>query len=270
LQPEQITDPNGNRSQARFDALGMLAGTAIMGKASETLGDAFANFNADLTQDEIKAFFDADNPRSLATQHLGTATTRMIYDLEQIPVCAAAIARETHVSYLAGGQTKVQLSFVYSDGFGREAQTKVQAEPGPRDPAVPNSPRLDPRWVGTGAKVYNNKGKPVRQYEPFFSATHHFGIEQWGVSSTLFYDPVERVVATLHPNHTWEKVVFDPWQQQTFDVNDTVTVDPKTDADVSEFLTRLPDADYLPTWYQQRNTPIRQLLPTLTPWGAPF
>ena len=252
LQPEQITDPNGNRSQARFDALGMVVGTAVMGKASETLGDAFANFNADLTQAEIKAFFDADNPRPLAINHLGTATTRIIYDLEQIPVCAAAIARETHVGDLAGGQTKVQLSFVYSDGFGREAQTKVQAEPGPRDPAVANSPILDPRWVGTGAKVYNNKGKPVRQYEPFFSPTHHFGIEQWGVSSTLFYDPVERVVATLHPNQTWEKVVFDPWQQQTYDVNDTVTFAPKTDADVGEFLTRLPDADYLPTWYQQR------------------
>ena len=72
------------------------------------------------------------------------------------------------------------------------------------------------------------------------------------MSSTLFYDPVERVVTTLHPNQTWEKVVFDPWQQQTFDVNDTVMFDPKTDADVGEFLTRLPDADYLPTWYQQR------------------
>jgi len=252
MQPWQITDPNGNQVEAVFDALGMVAGTAVMGKESETLGDSFANFNADLTQAEIKAFFAADNPRSLAIQHLGTATTRIIYDLEQTPVCAAAIARETHVSDLGGGQTKVQLSFVYSDGFGREAQTKVQAEPGPRDPNVPNSPRLDPRWVGTGAKVYNNKGKPVRQYEPFFSATHHFGVEQWGVSSTLFYDPVERVVVTLHPNQTWEKVVFDPWRQETFDVNDTVTFDPKTDVDVGEFLTRLPDADYLPTWYQQR------------------
>lgn len=260
MQPQEIVDPNGNRSQAAFDALGMVVGTAVMGKGTETIGDSFANFNVDLTQAEIKTFFDANNPRSLAIQYLGTATTRIIYNLESDPVCAAAIARETHVSDLGGGQTKVQLSFVYSDGFGREAQTKVQAEPGPRDPSVANSPILDPRWVGTGAKVYNNKGKPVRQYEPFFSPTHHFGIEQWGVSSTLFYDPVERVVATLHPNHTWEKVVFDPWQQQTWDVNDTVTSpfqggfanDPKTDPDVGGFLSRLPDGDYLPTWYQQR------------------
>jgi YD repeat-containing protein len=40
--------------------------------------------------------------------------------------------------------------------------------------------------------------------------------------------------------------------QQTFDVNDTVMFDPKTDADVGGFLTRLPKEDYLPTWYQQR------------------
>ena len=61
-----------------------------------------------------------------------------------------------------------------------------------------------------------------------------------------------RVVATLHPNNTYEKVVFDPWKQITFDVNDTVTFDPKTDKDVGAYFNRLPDSDYLPTWYQQR------------------
>jgi RHS repeat-associated protein len=253
MQPEQITDPNGNRSQAQFDALGMVVGTAVMGKESENLGDSFATFNPDLTNDEIKAFFDVTDPRSLAIYYLGTATTRIIYDLDRVPVCAAAIARETHVSdLLSGQQTKVQLSFVYSDGFGREAQTKVQAEPGPLDPNVPDSSILNPRWVGTGAKVYNNKGKPVRQYEPFFSPTYQFGIEKWGVSSTLFYDPIERVVVTLHPNHTWEKVTFDPWHQKTYDVNDTVTFNPETDPEASEFLSRLPHEDYLPTWYQYR------------------
>ena len=61
-----------------------------------------------------------------------------------------------------------------------------------------------------------------------------------------------RVVATLHPNNTYEKAVFDPWRQITFDVNDTVTFDPKTDKDVGDYFARLPDSDYLPTWYQQR------------------
>lgn len=254
LQPVTVTDPNGNRVQARFDALGMLVGTAVLGKATGPVeGDSFADFTIDLAPVDITAFFAVADPRALAVTHLGTATTRIIYDLDKVPVCAASIARETHVSDLTSGeQTKVELLFGYSDGFGRQAQTKVQAEPGPLNLADPNSPVADPRWVGTGEKLYNNKGEPVREYEPFFSATSQFGIETWGVSTTLFYDAVERVVATLRPNNTFAKIVFEPWQQTSFDVNDTVTFDPKTDPDVGAFFSRLPDADYLPTWYQQR------------------
>ena len=72
------------------------------------------------------------------------------------------------------------------------------------------------------------------------------------MSPILFYDPAERVIATLHPNKTYEKVVFDPWQQTTWDVNDTVLFDPRTDSDVQDFFVRLPESDYLPTWYRQR------------------
>jgi RHS repeat-associated protein len=254
LQPAMVTDPNGNRAEARFDALGMLAGTALRGKVTGPKeGDSFDDFAVDLSPAQIKAFFDSTDPAALAVAHLGTATTRIIYDLDQVPVCATSIARETHVSALAPGQqTKMQLHFVYADGFGRVAQTKVQAEPGPLDLSDPNSPVANPRWVATGEKIYNNKGKPVRQYEPFFSAAPQFGIETWGVSSTLFYDPIGRIVATLHPNNTFEKLVFDPWRQTTYDVNDTVTFDPKTDPDAGEFFSRLPEGDYLPTWYQRR------------------
>lgn len=254
LQPQRITDPNGNRSDARFDALGMLVGTALRGKAEGPVeGDSFDTFTVDLAPGDIAAFFAATNPSPLAVANLGSATTRIVYDLTRVPPCAASIARETHVSDLqSGAETAIQLHFVYSDGFGRIAQTKVQAAPGPLDPGDPNSPVADPRWVGTGEKIYNNKGKPIREYEPFFSAAPHFGIETWGVSNTLLYDPLKRVVATLHPNHTYEKIVFDPWRRTIYDVNDTATLDPKTDPDVGAFFQRLPDADYLPTWYVQR------------------
>jgi len=254
LQPSKVTDPNGNRAEARYDALGMPAGTALLGKATGPVeGDSFDRFVTDLTPSQLKAFFDAGDPYALAAEHLGTATTRILYDFDRIPMCAASIAREAHVSDLAPGKrSRVQLHFVYFDGFGREAQTKIQAEPGPLNPVDLASPVANPRWVGSGAKIYNNKGKPVREYEPFFSPTPHFGIEKWGVSNTLFYDPVLRVVAKLHPNSTYEKVVFAPWRQITFDVNDTVTFDPKADKDVGEYFIRLPDSDYLPTWYQQR------------------
>ena len=69
----------------------------------------------------------------------------------------------------------------------------MQAEPGAIEEG---GQEVNPRWVGSGWTIFNNKGKPVRQYEPFFSDTLQFEFTKVvGVSSILFYDPVERVVA---------------------------------------------------------------------------
>jgi RHS repeat-associated protein len=281
LQPKAVIDPNHNRSEAAFDTLGMLAATAILGKVqngqSES-GDSLDGFVADLSDEQLRAF--VRSPKEVAQQLLNTATTRIIYDLDRFkndgqPVFGATLARELHVNMPGGAESPVQVSFVYSDGFGREAQTKIQAEPGDApqradnraNPEIPGTLILDdgkpvlapanPRWVGKGRTVYNNKGKPIKQYEPFFSSTHLYETEpemvMTGVTPILFYDPVDRVVATLHPNHTYEKVVFDPWQQATWDVNDTVLqTDPGDDTDVGDYFRRSPAADYLPTWYTRR------------------
>ncbi len=298
LQPALIMDPNRNCSEVAFDALGMVVGTAVMGDPEETpiLGDRLtAAFRANLTQSEIDQFL-ADPKGPLAATLLAEATTRIVYDLtawwrepdpaKKPPAVAATLARETHASEaMPAGGLKIQVSLSYSDGFGREMQKKIQAEPGPvptRDDngqiiiGADGQPRMtpddfNPRWVGSGWTVFNNKGKPVRQYEPFFTDTHRFEFEvKIGVSPVLCYDPVERVVATLHPNHTWEKVVFDPWRQETWDVNDTALVtDPGTDADVGGFFRRLANADYLPTWHDLRTaaanaTAFAERYPSLT------
>lgn len=265
LQPRLMTDPNGNRSEVAYDTLGMVVGRAVMGKPDEGKGDSMNDFSEDLEPSDLEAFFN--NPKGTAATLLGSATTRLIYDVHRFrrtyeqnptdpdqwqPAFAAMIDRETHVSDLEPNQlSPVQLSFSYSDGFGREIQKKIQAEPGP---VVEGGPEVNPRWVGSGWTIFNNKGNPVQKYEPFFDDTHDFRFGKIvGVSSTLFYDPVDRVTATLHPNHTYEKVVFDPWQQATWDVNDTVLVaDPKNDPDVGDFFRRLPNGVYLPTWYGQR------------------
>jgi len=285
LQPKQLTDPNGNRSLAAFDAFGLVVAAAALGKISETLGDSlddFGDFDADPSLAQLQSF--VARPRDQAAALVKSATSRVVYDLDRYRRCgeppfAAALARETHVSDSPPQGLKIQVSFTYSDGFGRELQSKIQAEPGdaptraanvtlPSGDASPGPLTLDskgvpvfanasPRWVGKGRTIYNNKGKPVKQYEPFFSSTHLYEAEpemtDTGVTPILFYDPVGRVTATLHPNHTYEKVVFDPWRQETWDVNDTVTQsDPKADKDVGEFFQHLPTADYLPTWHDQR------------------
>ena len=82
-----------------------------------------------------------------------------------------------------------------------------------------------PRWTGSGWTIFNNKGKPVRQYEPFFTDTHHFEFDvRIGFSPVVFYDPVGRAVCTAHANHTLEKMTIDPWQQTSWDVNDMLLV----------------------------------------------
>jgi RHS repeat-associated protein len=280
LRPRAVMGPNRNRTAVAFDALGMVAGTALMGKPDDVplLGDSLpATFKTNLTQAEIDQF--VANPKGpMAALLLDQATTRIVYDLTSYwrqplpllkpPVFAATLARETHVSdSTPQGGLKIQVSFSYSDGFEREIQKKIQAEAGPvpqRDVngkiivgpdgqpvSTPND--VSPRWVGNGWTVFNNKGKPVQQYEPFFTDTHRFEFDaRIGVSPVIFYDPAERVAATLHPNHTWEKAIFLAWQQETWDSNDTVLLNPKTDPDIGDFARRLPDAAYLPTWYDQR------------------
>ena len=88
------------------------------------------------------------------------------------------------------------------------------------------TPRPNVRWVGTGRTVLDNKGNPVKKYEPFFDSSPAFNDEQelveWGVTPILRYDPLGRLIRTDNPNGTFSKVEFDPWQQITFDENDTV------------------------------------------------
>jgi AraC-like DNA-binding protein len=244
LGPHVMTDPNGNRSEVTFDTLGMVVATAVKGKAGQNLGDLLEDFDRDPPLPDLQAF--VADPRGQAASLLGKATTRIVYDLDRYqrsaqPPFAATLARETHFFDPDGPQTNIQVSFSYSDGFGREVQKKIQAEAGDAPQRSPNvtlpsgdvrpgdlvrdtngppiQAQTPQRWVGNRRTVFNNKGKPVKQYEPFFSATHLYEEERemtdTGFSPILFYDPVERVVVTLHPNHTWEKVLFDPWRQET-------------------------------------------------------
>jgi RHS repeat-associated protein len=232
LEPRLVMDANRNRTEAAFDTLGMVTGTAVMGKPEQALGDSLAGVDPDGTD-------------------LGTATGRLVYDLsaylrtagdpQPSPAVVHTITRQTHTADLAPGEVPVtRHRYAYSDGFGREIQRKVEAEGG--------------RWITTGWTIYDNKGQPVREYEPFFDDTPQFRFgHQVGVSPIAYYDPVGRLVARLHPDHSWEKLVIAPWRQEVWDRNDTVAVpDPTTDPEVGDFFARLPAAAYSPGWAQAR------------------
>lgn len=239
LQPFEVTSPNGHISEAAFDAVGRVAGTAVRSRTGE--GDTLAGFVRDPTLAQIQAF--VADPRGQALGLLQGATTRVIYDLSAAPALHSTIARTEHHS--ANPAPRTMLTFVYFDGFGRPVQTKAKAAPYASGA---------PRWVGTGWTVYDNKGKPVRQFEPFFGATHRFESDlRQGVSPFLFYDSLGRLIATLRPDHSWEKVMLASWQQVSHDTHDTILVaDPRMDPDVGHIFRLLPQAEWWPTWYAAR------------------
>jgi RHS repeat-associated protein len=262
LQPARVTDINGNGSEVAFDAMGLVVGAAVLGKPGQETGDSLAGFEPDLSEDDVRAHL-AD-PMAAPQRLLGGATSRLVRDLfaylrtrdepTPAPTAVGTVARETHVAETPG-DAGLQITVSYSDGFGREIQKKVRAEPGP---LVAGGPVSDPRWVGTGWVVFNGKGLPVRQYEPFFTATpaFEFGVAR-GVSPVLFYDPLGRAMVTLHPDSSYQKVVFDAWEQTTWDRNDTVADDPRTDSDTAGhvaawFAGRPADAPPWRTWREQR------------------
>lgn len=202
LGPVLMADPNGNRSAVEHDELGMVIKTAIMGKAGSADGDTLAE-----------------------------PTTRMEYELfnwmnNRKPNYVHTFAREQH----GAANPRWQESYAYSNGSGEVAMVKAQAHPGKAFKVNPDGTKVevdaDPRWVGNGRTVLNNKGKPVKQYEPYFSTTHEYEDElvlrEIGVTPVLYYDPVGRNIRTLFPNGTFAKVEFTPWWQKVFDANDTV------------------------------------------------
>jgi RHS repeat-associated protein len=269
LQPVQVTDPNANVTMVAFDVLGQVAGTAVTGKPppggpGRSVGDSLAGFVSDL--DEATVLAHLADPLANPAGILASATTRIVVDPgafyrtrgdpEPAPPVAYALARETHVSDLGQGQlTRYQHAFAYCDGFGRVIQRKVRAAPGP---LADGGPVISPRWIGSGWTIFDNKGRPVRKYEPFYTTANGFEFAAAaGVSSALFYDPPGRQVAVLHPESTWQKAVFDPWRQVSWDGGDTVLVpDPRADPDVGDHFLRLlgPAQGAFVSWHDQRIT----------------
>jgi len=202
LGPVMMTDPNKNRSTVEIDELGMVVKSAIMGKAGSADGDTLAD-----------------------------PTARMEYELlnwmnSRKPNYVHTFAREQH----GAANPRWQESYAYSNGSGGVAMVKAQAHPGKALKVNPDGSVTEvdanPRWVGNGRTILNNKGNPVKQYEPYFSTTHEYedenALREIGVTPIIYYDAVGRNIRTLFPNGTFARIEFNPWMQKVFDANDTV------------------------------------------------
>lgn len=229
LAPREMQDINDNLSEVVFDALGMPTAMALKGKGNEA--DNLTDFSndPDLTNPELETlihFFTQDYDETEARRLLGNATARYIYNFgEEVaddgnvtyahrPAGAATILREQHCT--PSEESPLQAGFEYSDGSGEVLVKKAQAEPEPGNTIM--------RWIASGKSILNNKGKPVKQYEPYFSESQHRFEEprEVGVTPIIYYDALGRVVRTRFPDGSFSRVEFTPWQVAAFDQNDTV------------------------------------------------
>jgi len=213
LQPTEVTDPNGNSVQTLHDERGAVVQLAYTGSGGE--GEAVNPAD----EEDATAYwqYDLDNWSSSGT-----------------PASVRALHRTEHDQT---GTVTWYESVAYFDGLGRVVSVKTNVELGKApdqnsDGTLVNGTYTlvtvtapDTRWVGSGRVVYDNKGAPVRQYEPYFASVDAFETEEafvtWGVSPTMTYDPLGRLTRVDHPHGTFETVVFDPWTQEVWDANDT-------------------------------------------------
>ncbi len=233
LAPVEMVDPNGNHSAVYVDTLGMVVASAVKGKGDGTEGDDLTGFDDDLANPpaaDVQAFCtDSVVNERRARAWLDRATARFVYHFgesrdangsitgwETRPAGACGIVRERHATDSGGTSSPLQITLECSDGVGNVLMKKVQAEPEHEGGML--------RWIINGLAVLNNKGKPVKQYEPSFSAKG-FGCEPppaSGITPLIYYNAAGRVVRTEMPDGTFSRVEFSPWHVKHFDANDTV------------------------------------------------
>lgn len=204
LQPREITDPNGNSRLVGYTPLGLPESITVTGKNDE--GD---------TADAPSARFDYDF---------------LAFERGHGPLSVRTVRRVHHVAEPGVPESERDETIEtveFTDGVGRLLQTRTQAE----DVGA---------VVVSGWQTYDNKGRVVERYEPFFATGFAFalpGESELGHKATMVYDPRGQVVRAVAPDGSLRGVVYGvpgdlaeqesfaptPWEVYTYDANDLAT-----------------------------------------------
>ncbi|MEV8376007.1 SpvB/TcaC N-terminal domain-containing protein [Kribbella sp. NPDC056861] len=205
--PRTVLDPNGTESRFTFSPLGFLTTSSVSGQ-SPTEGDAAA------------------------------PTLVMTYDFTP-PISVRTVRRihhDTAVEIPTDQRDATITTVEYSDGFGRLLQTRTQGDDVRFDEVGGDlvGHRANANVVVNGLTVYDNKGRAVEVYEPFFSTGWEYSPPSAsGEKVTTTYDPLGRVTCTELADGSQERTVPGvpeladplqyeptPWVAYTYDAND--------------------------------------------------
>ncbi len=233
LHPVEVVDVNGNTRAVTYSPAGLVTAQFVRGKGGEGDRDLpGVRLDYDLT-----AFSERGRPVSVRS------TRRAHHDTD------------TGVPH--GERDDVLVSVEYCDGFGRVLQTRTQAEdtlfgdtafggqviladlslPGDETSGRARLPGEPDHVIVSGWQTFDNKGRVVEQYEPFYSVGFEYappGDIQFGQKATIFYDPRGHAVRTMNPDGSEQLVVLGvpvdladrdvyaptPWESFSYDAND--------------------------------------------------
>lgn len=248
MQPLQIEDANQNTIAVRFDELGIVVSSFAIGKGSDK-GDVFDASTVEISgKDQPGVVYSYDLFEWYKQSTTAGFDPNKYY--EPRPNFVYAKIWEVHYNAMPARSTQYQQVYTYFDGFGKQLLTKTQAEPGlarriKNDGTVeiintsPNN-----RWIGDGRVILNNKGNPVKKYEPYFSVDAGFDDEkemvELGVSQVLHYDPLDREIKKENPDGSFINISFSAWKQVHHDENDNIGLS-EWNKKRMEYLKTLPE-----------------------------
>jgi RHS repeat-associated protein len=244
LRPKSIIDPNGNRTEIRYSPLGLPLTQFVRSR-----DDGQGSQGGDEAKPEVAFSYDFK-----------------AFELRGEPIFVRTTRRVHHASEQISDESID--TYEYSDGFGRLVQTRNQAEdvifgdaifgdgvvplaqgdPGDRDPFAggKNTSETDPNVVVSGWQIYDNKGRPIEKFEPYFDRGWDYKPPtpaQLGERIHLFYDPRGQLIRTVNPDGSEQRVIVGvpgdivapqldspdsfeptPWESYRYDANDLASV----------------------------------------------
>lgn len=199
LQTKKVTDPNGNQATTAFTPLGLVKESFIKGKTPSE-GDQTA------------------------------AGQSFVYNFSSVPISVTATKRQYHDSdtdpLIAVRLNETITAVSFSDGLGREVQTRTQAEAiiygttplggGVLDPNVTESAVMgalatqtdSSRVIVSAWKRYDNKGRVVESAEPYYASGFTFSVPTLqGSIQRMFYDARGQIVRTRNQDGSESRVI---------------------------------------------------------------
>ncbi|MCG1017849.1 MULTISPECIES: SpvB/TcaC N-terminal domain-containing protein [Burkholderiaceae] len=165
---------------------------------------------------------------------------RLLKALPRWPAHGATLTADAYPPIESQPKVKQQIHIIvaYTDGFGRALQTATRVPAGnawqrtgdgelaaETDSKTPVCAPANPRWSVTGRIEYNNKGQPMRVYQPYFINDWHYvadrALRAGGYADTHCYDALGREVRVVTAKGYERRNHYFPWFTIAEDENDT-------------------------------------------------